>query len=114
MRRPGSEDPRRHERKLYITVRKKFRKTSNFVIPDQTSHQLSNSSLPSETLDALKRDFENELKQKALEYSELKVAKELLEEKLKKVKESNDDLIIELEEKSHELKITNEMLQEKL
>ena len=25
---------------IYITVRKKFRKTSNFVIPDQSSHQL--------------------------------------------------------------------------
>ena len=71
----------------------------------------------SETLNALKREFENELKQKSLEYTELKVAKELLEEKFEKVKESNDDLKIELEEKyveSHELKITNEMLQGKL
>jgi cell division protein FtsI/penicillin-binding protein 2 len=102
---------------IYITVRKKFRKTSNFVIPDQSSHQLSNSSMHSETLDALKREFENGLKQKALEYSELKVAKEVLEEEFERVKESNDDLKSELEERyveSHELKITNEMLQGKL
>ena len=45
------------------------------------------------------------------------MAKELLEEESDKVKESNDDLKTELEERyveSHELKITNEMLQGKL
>jgi hypothetical protein len=98
---------------LYITVRKKFRKTSNFVIPVQASEP----SMPSVTLDALKRDLENELKQSNLEFKELKVAKELLEERLEKVNDSNDDLKTELDDKtseSHELKVTNEMLQAKL
>ena len=64
---------------LSITVWKIFRETSNFVIPDQTS-------MPSETLDALNRDLENEITQKDLEYKELKVAKEILQERLEKSK----------------------------
>ena len=73
--------------------------------------------MPSETLNAMKRDFDNELKQTALEYNEIKVEKELLEEKLENVKDSNDDLKTKLEEKSlesHELKITNKLLLGKL
>jgi hypothetical protein len=84
---------------LYISVRKKL-KTSNIVIQDQTSHQLSYINMPSETLYALKSDFENELKQKALEYNELKVEKELLEEKLENMKDSIDDIKTEIAEKS--------------
>ena len=101
---------------LYITVRKKFRETSLVLIPPQTSPQPSQISLPSEKLYSLKKDFENELKQKALECNELKVAKELIENKLEILEDANLDLKTELEEKtleSHELKVTNEMLQKK-
>ena len=73
--------------------------------------------MPSETLNAMKRDFDNELNQTALEYNEIKVEKELPEEKLENVKDSNDDLKTKLEEKSlesHELKITNKLLLGKL
>ena len=102
---------------LTLQSQRTLGKISNFVIPDQTSQQPSNSSMPSETLNAMKRDFDNELKQTALEYNEIKVEKELPEEKLENVKDSNDDLKTKLEEKSlesHEIKITNKLLLRKL
>ena len=105
---------------IYITVRKKFRKTSKFVIPAQTSPQPSESSLSSEELLSLNRELENKLKQKALAYDQLKVAKEFLEKVLEKAEEKGEkaedckvNLEEELEEKyleSHELKITNNNL----
>ena len=109
---------------IYITVRKKFRKTSKFVIPAQTSPQPSESSLSSEELLSLNRELENKLKQKALAYDQLKVAKEFLEKELEKAEEKGEkaedckvNLEEELEEKyleSHELKMSNDILQEKL
>ena len=72
---------------LYITVRKKFRKASNFVFPDPTSSQPSHTSSPNEALKSLTRDHEMELEQKAIEYHDLKVSKELLEVKLEKVQD---------------------------
>ena len=80
--------------------------------------------MPSDDLNSLNRDLENELKQKASKCNQLKIAKELLEEKLEKAEEkcrkaedSKLNIETELEEKyleCHELKISNEKLQEKL
>jgi hypothetical protein len=102
---------------LYITVRKKFRKTFNFVTPDLTPSQPSENSIPNEALQTLKRDHEMELKQKGLEYHKLKVAKELLAEKVEKIEDCKLDLCTGLDERSlecHELKNINTMLQDKI
>jgi hypothetical protein len=102
---------------LYITVRKKFRKYSNVVVSDQTSSQLPQINLPIEPLESLQKDHENVLKQKARDFDELKVAKELVEEKLERLEAFKLDLETELDQKSlecHELKVTNNMLRDKL
>ena len=102
---------------LYITVRKKFRKASTFAIPDLASSQSSEISIPNEELISLKKDHKKELKEKAQEFHNLKVSKELLEEKLCKLEDSKLDLYTELEDKlleCHELKVNNDILQEKL
>ena len=102
---------------LYITVRKKFRKASTFAIPDLAFSQSSEISIPNEELISLKKDHKKELKEKAQEFHNLKVSKELLEEKLCKLEDSKLDLYTELEDKLlefHELKVNNDILQEKL
>ena len=65
----------------------------------------------------MQKDHENVLKQKARDCHELKVAKELLEERLERSEAFKLDLETELDEKSlecHELKVTNDILQDKL
>ena len=102
---------------LYITVRKKFRKHSNFVVSDPNSSQAPKINLPNEPRETLQKDHENVLKQKACDCHELKVAKELLEERLERSEAFKLDLETELDEKSlecHELKVTNDILQDKL
>ena len=87
---------------MYITIRKKFRDTSHLVIPDQAS---------------LEQELDNQLKQKALKCHELETSRILLEDKLKKATDDQNNLQAELEEKyleSHELKATNNILHEKL
>ena len=102
---------------IYITVRKKFRKASNFVTSNLIPKQPSHVNILNENLESLQRDHEDKLKQKEFEYSKLKVANDLLEEKLVKEEVTKLELETELEEKSlecHEIKVTNNILQERI